>query len=187
LACRRTPARAGARRGGHAWWCVSPAFAALSEPDRRYILRSFGYILALVFASGVSLLVITDLTENIDEILTHRPAASIVLRYYKYLSLELAYEIAPIVVLVTTLVTFSLLSRTNEVVACRALGISVYRLGCPAAAAMAWPRRCTKPVLRHRTRRSPRPGDDPQRNPKRDRGADRQWQMRAEVLYNFLH
>ncbi len=34
--------------------------------------------------------------------------------------------------LVTTLITFSLLSRTNEVTACKALGMSVYRLALPA-------------------------------------------------------
>jgi LPS export ABC transporter permease LptG len=44
------------------------------------------------------------------------------------------YEIAPIVVLVTTLMTFSLLARTNEITACKALGMSLYRLSLPALA-----------------------------------------------------
>ena len=45
------------------------------------------------------------------------------------------YDIAPIVVLVTTLMTFSLLARTNEITACKALGMSLYRLALPALAA----------------------------------------------------
>jgi LPS export ABC transporter permease LptG len=35
-------------------------------------------------------------------------------------------------VLVTTLMTFALLSRTNEIIACKALGISLYRIALPA-------------------------------------------------------
>mgnify|MGYP006208818229 CR=1 FL=1 len=41
---------------------------------------------------------------------------------------------SPIIVLVTTLMTFSLLARTNEITACKALGMSLYRLSLPALA-----------------------------------------------------
>jgi LPS export ABC transporter permease LptG len=160
----------------------------------RYVLRIFGYVLALVFASGVALLIITDLTEMIDEILTHHPAASIVFKYYKYLSLQLAYEIAPIVVLVTTLVTFSLLSRTNEVVACRALGVSVYRLALPAFAAaaavgavFALLEAQVLPASNQKVAEAKAmiKGGSPKRA---TRGADQQWQMGSGgFLYNFLH
>jgi LPS export ABC transporter permease LptG len=51
------------------------------------------------------------------------------------MSLQIFYDIAPILVLVTTLITFSLLSRTSEVTACKALGVSLYRLSLPA---LAW-------------------------------------------------
>jgi lipopolysaccharide export system permease protein len=57
-----------------------------------------------------------------------------VLNYYKYLSLQMFYDIAPIVILVATLLTFSLLARTNEITACKSLGMSLYRLSLPAVA-----------------------------------------------------
>ncbi len=98
----------------------------------RYIVRLFSSVFGLVVLSGVSLFIIFDLSENIDEILKNKVGTGLVLNYYKYSSLQMFYEIAPIVVLVTTLMTFSLLARTNEITACKALGMSLYRLALPA-------------------------------------------------------
>lgn len=101
----------------------------------RYVVRLFAMVFLLVALSGLSLMVVFDLVETVDEILKNKVQSGIVLNYYKYLSLQLFYEIAPIIVLVTTLMTFSLLARTNEVTACKALGLSLYRLALPAVAA----------------------------------------------------
>jgi LPS export ABC transporter permease LptG/LPS export ABC transporter permease LptF len=100
----------------------------------RYVTRLFAWIFLLVVLSGVALVVIFDLTENFDDILKNKVATGVVLNYYKYLSLQMFYEIAPIFILVTTLLTFSLLARTNEITACKALGMSLYRLALPALA-----------------------------------------------------
>lgn len=106
----------------------------LRFPNRldRYVLQRFSVVLGLVLASGIALSIIADFTENLDDILKNAPGAGVLFRYYKYVSLEMAYEVAPIAALVTTLVTFGLLARTNEVVAARALGVSLFRLGLPA-------------------------------------------------------
>ncbi|HKI03656.1 MAG TPA: LPS export ABC transporter permease LptG [Thermoanaerobaculia bacterium] len=101
----------------------------------RYVLRLFSWVFMLVVLSGISLFIIFDLSENIDEILKNKVGMGLVLDYYKYLSLQMFYEIAPILVLVTTLLTFSLLARTNEITACKALGMSLYRISLPALAA----------------------------------------------------
>lgn len=100
----------------------------------RYVTRLFAWVFLLVVLSGVALVVIFDLTENFDDILKNKVATGVVLNYYKYLSLQMFYEIAPIFILVTTLLTFSLLARTNEITACKALGMSLYRLALPALA-----------------------------------------------------
>lgn len=160
----------------------------------RYVLRIFAVIFFLVLASGVALLVITDFTDKVDEMLRNRPPGDVIVTYYKYQALQLAYNIAPIAVLVTTLVTFSLLSRTNEVTACRALGCSLYRLALPALAgafvvaalfallqAEVLPASNQKvaeaeAIIRGQATRS------------FARSADRQWQMGAgHFMYNFLH
>ena len=100
----------------------------------RYVARLFSWVFLLVVLSGVALFVIFDLSENFDDILKNKVASGVVLSYYKYLSLQMFYEIAPIVILVTTLLTFSLLARTNEITAAKSLGMSLYRLSLPALA-----------------------------------------------------
>ncbi|MFL6258445.1 MAG: LPS export ABC transporter permease LptF [Thermoanaerobaculia bacterium] len=101
----------------------------------RYVTRLFTWVFLLVVLSGVSLFIIFDLSENFDDILKNKVGSGVMLSYYKYLSLQMFYDIAPIVVLVTTLLTFSLLSRTNEITAAKSLGMSLYRLSLSAVAA----------------------------------------------------
>lgn len=98
----------------------------------RYVVSLFTRVFGLVLVSGVALFVVFDLTDKIDDIIKNKIPSAIIIKYYKYFSLQIVYQISPIVVLVTTLMTFALLSRTNEVVACKALGISLYRISVPA-------------------------------------------------------
>lgn len=160
----------------------------------RYVVRLFAWVFLLVALSGLSLVVIFDLSENIDEILKNKVRSGLVLDYYKYLSLQLFYEIAPILILVTTLMTFSLLSRTNEITACKALGMSLYRLSLPALAATllvtlfcgylessVLPASNEKVAkLRDRIR-----GRETARTYRR---ADRQWLFgQGRYIYNYIH
>lgn len=108
---------------------MRPSFPNLLD---RYVARVFGMVFMLTLASGLILYVVADFTEKASEILKAAPAFTAVLDYYKYLSLDAFFRIAPILVLVTTLITFALLSRSNEVTAAKALGISVFRLAVPA-------------------------------------------------------
>jgi LPS export ABC transporter permease LptG len=101
----------------------------------RYVGRLFARVFLLVTLSGVMLYLIADFTDNVDDILKHHPRFGVVLEYYSFLSLQVIFDIAPILVLVTTLVTFALLSRTNEITSAKALGVSLYRLALPAIAA----------------------------------------------------
>jgi LPS export ABC transporter permease LptF/LPS export ABC transporter permease LptG len=103
----------------------------------RYIARIFAQVFATVAVSGAALSIITDFTENLDDFLKTKPPMSLLGEYYAFLSLQILFDIAPILVLVTTLVTFALLSRTNETTAAKALGISLYRLSLPALAVAA--------------------------------------------------
>lgn len=101
----------------------------------RYIVRLYSWIFLLVLFSGLTLFSTSDLTERIDEILDNEIPVSMVLNYYKYASVQIAFDVAPIAVLITILVVFGILSRTNEVTAAKSLGVSVYRLAVPTLAA----------------------------------------------------
>ena len=101
----------------------------------RYVIRLFSWVFLLVATSCVSIYIIADFTEMADDVLRHKASGELVIAYYKYLALQIFYDLSPVVVLITALVVFSLLSRTNEVTAAKALGISLYRLCLPALVA----------------------------------------------------
>jgi LPS export ABC transporter permease LptG len=54
-----------------------------------------------------------------------------VLSYLRYLVPLMIYQLAPLATLVATLVTLAVLAKNNEVIACKASGISLYRLVLP--------------------------------------------------------
>jgi LPS export ABC transporter permease LptG/LPS export ABC transporter permease LptF len=103
----------------------------------RYVLLAFARTFALVSAAALAIYVLADLSRLIDEVMRHNVSADVVATYYKYVVLQMFYDLAPILVLVTTLITFGLLARSNEVTAAKALGVSLFRLGVPALVAAA--------------------------------------------------
>lgn len=127
---RETP---GDRRNGNRIVLRLPhlrlAFPNLMD---RYVVQVFFRTMLLVAASVVTLYIVADLGEHIDEIMKNKVPRGVVFDYYKFLSLQIIYDVSPIVVLVTTLITFSVLTRTNEITALKASGISLFRLSVPA-------------------------------------------------------
>jgi len=101
----------------------------------RYVLRVFTGVFGLVLLSSLSIYLVGDLTGKADEIMKNHVGGSTVISYYLYALPQMFYEISPILVLVGCLITFSLLSKSNEVMAFKALGISLFRLAVPAVAA----------------------------------------------------
>ncbi|HNZ96302.1 MAG TPA: LptF/LptG family permease [Thermoanaerobaculia bacterium] len=103
----------------------------------RYVLGLLGRIFVVVLLSCVALAVIADFSQQVDEIFRNQPARQTVIDYYEFFALQAAYDFAPIAVLVTTLIALSLLGRSNELTAAKALGISLFRIGLPVAAGAA--------------------------------------------------
>jgi LPS export ABC transporter permease LptG/LPS export ABC transporter permease LptF len=101
----------------------------------RYVIGRFIAVFIPTMLSGLVIYVIADLTEIADKVLQNKPGRAVVAAYYRYLSLQISYEILPIMVLVATLITFAVMSRANEVTAFKALGVSLYRLAIPALVA----------------------------------------------------
>ena len=101
----------------------------------RYILLTFLRVLTISFLSGVVVYLVFDLADNFDNILDSEAPRSVIVDYYKLTIFSIVYQIAPIMVLVATLISFGLLSRTNEIIACKALGMSLYRLAVPVVLA----------------------------------------------------
>src|SRR5260370_3609592 len=69
--------------------------------------------------------------ELLDDIARHRVPFLIVVDYFRYLAPYLLYQLAPLGALVAVLVTLGIMSKSNEIVAIKASGISLYRLAVP--------------------------------------------------------
>ena len=101
----------------------------------RYVLTLFTQVGGIVVAVCISLYIVIDLAGLAEHILTNGASVALLFEYYFYYSLQIFYTVAPMTVLLTTLIVFGLLSRSNEITAAKASGMSLYRLAVPAVAA----------------------------------------------------
>jgi LPS export ABC transporter permease LptF/LPS export ABC transporter permease LptG len=108
-------------------------------PDRlplpildRYVLRRLLGVLFLTFTSLLLVFYIINVLELIDNVIENKVPFFYVLKYDFYMTPEIVTIILPISVLTAVLLTFSLMSKNNEVVAVQVSGISLLRLALPA-------------------------------------------------------
>ncbi|HET6215690.1 MAG TPA: LptF/LptG family permease [Acidobacteriaceae bacterium] len=96
-----------------------------------YVLREFLTTFLLVLASFVLLMLVFTFFELLGDIIRNRTPLVTVGEYLINLTPSMVYNIAPLGVLVAVLVTFGVLTRTNEFTAMKATGISLYRVMVP--------------------------------------------------------
>jgi LPS export ABC transporter permease LptG/LPS export ABC transporter permease LptF len=96
-----------------------------------YVLREFLTTFALVLFSFVLLLLVFTFFELLGDIIRNRTPLVTVGEYLINLTPNMFYNITPLGVLVAVLVTFGVLTRTNEFTAMKATGISLYRVMTP--------------------------------------------------------
>ncbi len=97
----------------------------------RYLVRQYLVIFALVFCALLSISVIVTFFERIDNVFEHNKSLLLLVRYIGYRVPEFVSFILPVAALTTTLLALGLLTKTNEVTAMKACGISVYRIILP--------------------------------------------------------
>jgi LPS export ABC transporter permease LptF/LPS export ABC transporter permease LptG len=96
-----------------------------------YLLRRFFSYFAMLMLVFVFLFEAFTFFELLDDIARHRIAFTVVADYFWFLTPYLTYQLAPLAALVAILVTLGIMSKGNEIVACKASGISLYRLAVP--------------------------------------------------------
>lgn len=100
----------------------------------RYILREFLKTLLLVLISVAALAIIVDYTQISGDIQENKIAFHTVFAYYRFSLFQIINWTLPISVLVSTLITFGIFSKNNEVTAFKSGGISLYRVALPVLA-----------------------------------------------------
>ncbi|MBN2398817.1 MAG: LptF/LptG family permease [Candidatus Aminicenantes bacterium] len=98
----------------------------------RYVLRRMLAIFTLTFSSLLLVFYIINVLELIDNIIENKVPFSFILKYNLYVTPEIITIILPISILTAVLLTFSLMSKNNEVIAVQVSGISLLRLALPA-------------------------------------------------------
>ncbi|MBX6360424.1 MAG: LPS export ABC transporter permease LptG [Acidobacterium ailaaui] len=96
-----------------------------------YILRQFLGTFLMVLVAFVMLMLVFTFFELLGDIIRNQTPLIIVGEYLINLTPNMVYNLTPLSVLISVLVVFGLLNRTNEITAMKATGISLYRMIVP--------------------------------------------------------
>jgi lipopolysaccharide export system permease protein len=96
-----------------------------------YVLRSWLFYLVIVLVAFTGVYMIFDFFQHLGDIFRNHIPFQTVLAYYGYLTPQVVYLLLPLSVLVATLVSFGLLTKSNEIIAVKSAGISLYRISVP--------------------------------------------------------
>jgi len=96
-----------------------------------YLMQQFFYYFFVLLAAFVLIFDAFTLFDLLADISRNHIGLLTVVNYFRYLAPETVYQLAPLAILVATLVTLALLAKNNEVTALKASGISLYRLVLP--------------------------------------------------------
>jgi len=117
------------RRGPKSWRLFNLQFPTILDD---YVMRDFLLYLAMIGGAFVMLLLVFTLFELLGDILHNSISVLTVGEYLLNVTpYFLYYPIAPMSMLLAVLVTFGLLQRSNEIIAIKATGISLYRIVIP--------------------------------------------------------
>ena len=97
-----------------------------------YILKKIVSMLLLIFTSLLLVFYIVRIVELIDTIIENNIPFFYILKYVYYNTPEMISFVLPVSILTTVLLTFSIMSKNNEMTAVRVSGISLYRIAVPA-------------------------------------------------------
>lgn len=101
----------------------------------RYILSSFGRIFTLALGAFTGIYLLVDFFEKVDNLLEHNAGAIHYLTYFGSKIPQIVAQVTPLAVLLAVFMTLGGFSRTSELTAMRASGISLWRISAPLLAA----------------------------------------------------
>ena len=125
----------------HAHRSRSQHHAALPDPAKVggrflqildiYVVRGWIFYFGVLLIAFTGVYIIFDFFQVLGDIVRNQISARVVVDYYRYLLPQVIYLMLPLSILVATLVNFGLLTKTNQVIAIKSVGVSLYRLSVP--------------------------------------------------------
>ncbi|HSF66359.1 MAG TPA: LPS export ABC transporter permease LptG [Nitrospiraceae bacterium] len=97
----------------------------------RYLLREYSKIFMMCFSGLMTIYLVIDFFEKVRRFLRYDAAWLDVTTYFLLKVPAISFQIAPLAILMATLLTFGLLSRGHEITAIRSCGISLLWITSP--------------------------------------------------------
>jgi lipopolysaccharide export system permease protein len=97
----------------------------------RYILREYVKIFLMCFSGLLTIYMVIDFFEKIRRFLRYDSGAVPLLTYFALKIPAISFQVVPFAVLMATLLTLGLLSRSNEITALRSCGVSLLWMTSP--------------------------------------------------------
>jgi lipopolysaccharide export system permease protein len=97
----------------------------------RYLLREYAKIFTMCFSGLMTIYLVIDFFEKVRRFIRYDANWLDVLTYFLLKAPAISFQIAPLAILMATLLTFGLLSRGHEITAMRSCGISLLWITSP--------------------------------------------------------
>ncbi len=97
-----------------------------------YVVKKLVLTFFLIFSSLILVFYIINIVELIDDVVENDVAFSLIFQYIYYHTPEIISFVLPVSVLTSVLLSFSMMSKNNEIIAVQVSGISLRRLTYPA-------------------------------------------------------
>ncbi len=96
-----------------------------------YVIREWLFYFLVLLLVFCGIYVVFDFFQILGDIIRNHVPAGAVFNYYRFLLPQVVYLMFPLSILVATLVSFGLLTKSNEMTAIKSAGISLYRIAMP--------------------------------------------------------
>ncbi len=97
----------------------------------RYMLREYIKVFTMCFAGLMTVYLVVDFFEKVRRFIRYDAEIADILMYFMFMTPNISFQMAPLAVLMATLLTLGLFSKNHEITAMRSCGISLYRMALP--------------------------------------------------------
>ena len=97
----------------------------------RYMLREYIKVFAMCFAGLMTVYLVVDFFEKVRRFIRYDAEVHDIILYFMFITPHISFQMAPLAVLMATLLTLGVFSKNHEITAMRSCGISLYRIALP--------------------------------------------------------
>jgi LPS export ABC transporter permease LptG/LPS export ABC transporter permease LptF len=97
----------------------------------RYVTRLYVRTAALAFVGLLGIFYISTFIDKSEKLFKGQASGAMITQLLAYMTPQFVFYVIPLAALLSVLVTFGVLSRTNELTVMKACGVSLYRIAMP--------------------------------------------------------